>query len=60
MLHSSSTEVVTIGSFGILVLMLGAVLNHIRMGSNFRIYIASVAMLVITSVIFLQAVKLIQ
>lgn len=60
MLHSSSTEVVTIGSFGILVLMLGAVLNHIRMGSSFRIYIASVAMLVITSVIFLQAVKLIQ
>ena len=59
MLHSSLTEVVIIGSLGILVLMLGAVINHIRMGSNFRIYIASVAMLVITSVIFLQAIKLI-
>ena len=59
MLHSDTTEVVIIGSLGIVILMLGAVLNHIRMGSSFRIYIASVAMLVITSMIFLQALGLI-
>ena len=59
MLHSSLVEVVMIGSFGIVILMLGAVVNHIRMGSSFRVYIASVAMLVITSIIFLQAMELI-
>ena len=48
-----------IGSFGIVILMLGAVVNHIRMGSSFRVYIASVTMLVITSIIFLQSMELI-
>ena len=48
MLHSGSNEIVLIGSGGISILMLGAVITHIRMKSKFRQYIASVAMLSIS------------
>ena len=47
MLHSSLDNVVAIGSIGIATLMSGAVLTHIKVKSNFRKYIASVAMLMI-------------
>ena len=53
MIHSSNKDIVFIGSLGILVLMFGAVTTHIRMKNNFRKYIASVAMLTITSFILL-------
>ena len=52
MLHSNDSEVVLIGSFGILTLMIGAVFTHIRNRSTFRKYIASVTMFVICSLIF--------
>ena len=52
MLHSSDKQVILIGSMGILVLMVGAVFTHIRMRSVFRKYIASVAMLTISGLIF--------
>ena len=51
MLHSSSKEVVMLGSLGIVFLMVGAVITHIRMKSTFRKYIASVTMLLISSFI---------
>ena len=53
MIHSSHKDIVLIGSMGILVLMIGAVITHIRMKNNFRKYIASVTMLTITSLILL-------
>ena len=53
MIHSSNKDIVLIGSTGILVLMIGAVITHIRMKNNFRKYIASVTMLTITSLILL-------
>ncbi len=53
MIHSSDKDIVLIGSMGILVLMIGAVITHIRMKNNFRKYIASVTMLTITSLILL-------
>ena len=52
MLHSSNDQVVLIGSFGILSLMLGAVFTHVRNKSTFRKYIASVLMFAICSLIF--------
>ena len=51
MLHSSNDQVVLIGSFGILCLMIGAVFTHVRNKSNFRKYIASVLMLTICGLI---------
>ena len=53
MIHASDKDIVLIGSMGILVLMIGAVITHIRMKNNFRKYIASVTMLTITSLILL-------
>ena len=53
MIHSYDKDIVLIGSMGILVLMIGAVITHIRMKNNFRKYIASVTMLTITSLILL-------
>ena len=53
MLHSSSNDVVVIGSIGISVLMIGAVITHLKMKSTFRKYIASVAMLSIAGFILL-------
>jgi len=54
MLQFSNEEVVKIGALGISVLMLGAVATHLRLKSNFRRYIASVAMLSISVFILLQ------
>ena len=54
MLQFSNEEVVKIGALGISVLMLGAVVTHLRLKSNFRRYIASVAMLSISVFILLQ------
>ena len=59
MLHSNIKEVVVIGSSGILILMLGAVLTHIRVESDFRKYIASVTMLTISTLILIFTMKLI-
>ena len=56
MIHSNNIDIVLIGSLGILALMLGAVITHIRMKNNFRKYIASVAMLTITSFILLSSI----
>ena len=54
MLQFSNEEVVQIGALGISVLMLGAVVTHLRLKSNFRRYIASVAMLTISVFILIQ------
>ena len=54
MLQFSNQEIVKIGALGICVLMLGAVVTHLRLKSNFRRYIASVAMLSISVFILLQ------
>ena len=48
MLQFSNEEIVKIGALGISVLMFGAVATHLRLKSNFRRYIASVAMLSIS------------
>jgi len=53
MLHSSNVETVLIGSFGIFILMIGAVLTHIRMKNSFRKYIASVTMCIISALILI-------
>ena len=52
MLHSSIKEVVLMGSFGIVILMCGAVFTHVKNQSDFRKYIASVVMFLISSSIF--------
>ena len=54
MLQFSNEELVKIGALGISVLMFGAVVTHLRLKSNFRRYIASVAMLSISVFILLQ------
>ena len=54
MLQFSNAGVVKIGALGISVLMLGAVVTHLRLKSNFRRYIASVAMLSISIFILTQ------
>ncbi len=54
MLQFSNQEVVKIGALGISVLMFGAVVTHLRLKSNFRRYIASVAMLSISVFILLH------
>ena len=51
MLHSSTNDVVIIGTFGIFFLMIGAVYTHVRIKSSFRKYIASVAMLAMCGLI---------
>tara|TARA_B100000242_G_C42723734_1_gene337961 strand:+ start:117 stop:461 length:345 start_codon:yes stop_codon:yes gene_type:complete len=51
MLQSSNIVIVKIGAIGICVLMTGAVFTHFRLKSNFRRYIASVAMLSISCLI---------
>jgi|TARA_B100001540_G_scaffold229746_1_gene203916 putative oxidoreductase len=57
MLHSSDNEIVLIGSSGILILMSGAVITHIRMRNTFRKYIASVTMFLISAIILFDAIK---
>ncbi len=54
MLQFPNEELVKIGALGISALMLGAVVTHLRLKSNFRRYIASVAMLSISVFILLQ------
>ena len=51
MLHSSDKDVILVGASGISFLMIGAVITHVRMKSNFKKYIASVCMLSISSLI---------
>ena len=51
MLHSPNKDVVLSGATGISILMIGAVITHVRMKSNFKKYIASVIMLSISSLI---------
>ena len=48
MLQFSNKEIVKIGAMGISVLMCAAVVTHLRLKSEFRRYIASVAMLTIS------------
>ena len=48
MLHSSDTRIVLAGSSGITLLMLAAVVTHVRLKSTFRRYIASVTMLLLS------------
>ena len=57
MLHSSIDQIVVIGSLGIIILMLGAVITHIRMRNQFRKYIASVTMFLIISIILIDVIK---
>ena len=52
MLQFPNQQLAIIGASGITLLMLGAVTTHIRLKSPFRKYIASVAMLTISSLIF--------
>ena len=54
MLQFSNEGLVKIGALGISILMFGAVVTHLRLKSNFRRYIASVAMLSISVFILLQ------
>ena len=48
MLQFSNKEIVEIGALGISILMCAAVITHLRLKSDFRRYIASVAMLSIS------------
>ena len=56
MLHFSNKEIVTIGAFGICILMCAAVITHLRLKSEFRRYIASVAMLSISCFILFYTI----
>ena len=57
MLQFSNTGIVQLGALGITLLMSAAVITHVRLNSNFRKYIASVAMLTISLIILLNATK---
>ena len=48
MLHSSDPIIVVAGASGITLLMLAAVVTHVRLRSTFRRYIASVTMLLLS------------
>ena len=48
MLHYSDPRIVVAGSSGITLLMLAAVVTHVRLKSTFRRYIASVTMLLLS------------
>ena len=48
MLHSSDPGIIVAGSSGITLLMLAAVITHVRLKSTFRRYIASVTMLLLS------------
>tara|TARA_B110000495_G_scaffold20137_1_gene14236 strand:+ start:445 stop:783 length:339 start_codon:yes stop_codon:yes gene_type:complete len=56
MLHSSTAVVVVIGSGGISLLMLGAMLTHLKMKSPFKKYIASVTMFSISTYILINTI----
>jgi len=51
LLQFPDVEYTRMGSLGITILMIGAVLTHVKMKSDFRMYIPSVAMLVISLII---------
>tara|TARA_B110000014_G_C19921421_1_gene476707 strand:- start:187 stop:549 length:363 start_codon:yes stop_codon:yes gene_type:complete len=51
MLHSHDYTVNLIGAIGISIMMLGAVITHIKMNDNFRQSVASCAMLAISLLI---------
>ena len=51
MLQFSNNEVVILGALGIIFLMTAAVITHVRLKSNFRTYIASVVMLLMSVLI---------
>ena len=51
MLQFSNNEVVVLGALGISFLMTAAVITHVRLKSNFRTYIASVVMLLMSILI---------
>jgi len=55
LLQFPDIEYTRLGSLGITILMLGAVLTHVKMKSNFRMYIPSVAMLGISLIILASA-----
>ncbi len=57
MLQFPNTGIVQLGALGITILMSAAVVTHVRLKSNFRKYIASVAMLTISLIILLNAAK---
>ena len=56
MLQLPNLEVVKIGALGITLLMIAAVITHIRLNSPFRRYIASVAMLSISMLILYHTI----
>ena len=56
MLQFPDQELIIIGSLGITGLMLAAVTTHIRLKSPFRKYIASVAMLLISTFILYHVI----
>tara|TARA_B100000085_G_scaffold240894_1_gene231487 strand:+ start:160 stop:501 length:342 start_codon:yes stop_codon:yes gene_type:complete len=56
MLQFSNEELVKIGAFGISALMCAAVITHLRLKSDFRRYIASVAMLSISCFILFHTI----
>ena len=51
LLQFPDVEYTRMGSLGITILMIGAVLTHVKMKSDFRMYIPSVAMLGISLII---------
>jgi len=51
MLQFPNQQLVVIGALGITCMMIAAVMTHVRLKSPFRKYIASVAMLTISSLI---------
>tara|TARA_A100001015_G_scaffold320329_1_gene446301 strand:+ start:1820 stop:2164 length:345 start_codon:yes stop_codon:yes gene_type:complete len=51
MLQFSNSEVMVLGALGISILMTAAVITHFRLKSNFRTYIASVVMLLMSILI---------
>ena len=56
MLHSYMPVVVIIGSGGISLLMIGAMLTHLKMKSPFKKYIASVIMFSISTYILINTI----
>ena len=54
LLQFPDVEYTRMGSLGITILMIGAVLTHVKMKSDFRMYIPSVAMLAISLIILVS------
>ena len=58
MLQFPNLELVKIGALGITLLMIAAVITHVRLKSQFRRYIASVAMLSISVLILYYTIMI--